>query len=367
MHTVQEQMGQKPAMQEIVPQADLSERRFKELELNIAVDAVNYVVVGRALRELKRGWPEFSKFAGVKSFDKYCMAKWGWDNRSAVYEYVQALEVAENVGANQHNVGLDQQNLPSKTQALAMRKLDADEQRELASKVNFSEISAQDVKDIVKWWEQTGAIEAKPPKTDFRFAVSPNGHSTEVLKSWLQKAIRRGMEEYALYCAVELDLTGFPGAVWNTIRHVVSEDIGLAEPNLPAVIGQLYTSWKQDHGTEAIEGVDDAKASETGSPERLYMIHALLLCIHANKSRLVDNALTVSYADRTPLEEPDWCLDKHTREGRKLGRGFEHFFGDGALLATKDGELVKPSDKYAERARQLLIEKEKSEASTKCE
>jgi hypothetical protein len=342
-----------------------TETRFRELKSSIhagTVGAANYIEVGRSLRELKRSWPEFSKFAGMRSFEKYCLKEWGWENRKTIQEYAWALEVAENVGSpNSHDGSLNSQNLPSKTQALAMRKLDADEQRELASKVQFKDRSAQDIKDTVKYWEEHGVIEDKPPKIDFRFAVSPNGHTTEVLKSWLQKAIRRGFEEPALYCAVELDLAGFPGAVWNTIHHVVSEDIGLAEPNLPAVIGQLYASWKRDHGAEAVEGADDKRPTEDGSPERLYMVHALLLCVHAEKSRLVDNALNVVYADRTPLEEPDWAYDKHTSQGRKLGRGFEHFFNNGALLANNNGELVKPADKYAERARQLLIAKEEQE------
>lgn len=189
---------------------------------------------------------------------------------------------------------------------------------------------------------------AKPPRTsDFRFAVSPNGHSTFVLKSWLQKAIRRGLAEDALYCAVQLDLAGFPGAVWNTINHAISEDIGLEEPNLPAVIGQLYALWKKGEPNER-------EPTKGGAPERLYIIHAVLLCVQAKKSRLVDNALNVFYADQSPREVPDWALDKHTQEGRALGRGIEHFFAEGALLANEKGELVEPSDRYAQRAREIL-------------
>ena len=46
------------------------------------------------------------------------------------WEYVEALEVAENVSPNSQDVSLNSQNsLPSKTQALAMRSLDPDQQR----------------------------------------------------------------------------------------------------------------------------------------------------------------------------------------------------------------------------------------------
>lgn len=94
----------------------------------------SYVEVGRALREIKRGWSDFSKLAGVKSFDKYCMNKWGWEDRTAVYRNIEAVEVYENVASMQQDVASVQPNLPSFTQALAMKNLEASEQRELASK-----------------------------------------------------------------------------------------------------------------------------------------------------------------------------------------------------------------------------------------
>ncbi|MGA2609824.1 MAG: hypothetical protein ABSH01_20490 [Terriglobia bacterium] len=190
---------------------------------------------------------------------------------------------------------------------------------------------------------------AKTP--DFRFATSPNGHTTWELKSWLQKSIRRGLEEEALYAVVELDLTGFPGAVWETLHHSASEDIGLADPNVCVVVGTLHRLWKRGHGLKET-------ASEDGTPERLYLVHAVLACVHAKKSRLVDNALMVAYGDHSKREVPSWAHDKHTDQGKKLGRGFAHFFDEAALLADKDGSLHKPNDAYAEKARAICIAKE---------
>lgn len=185
---------------------------------------------------------------------------------------------------------------------------------------------------------------------DPRLTPSPNGHDLFTLKSWLQKAIRRGLEEDAVYCAVELDLKGTPGAVWGTIFHCVSEDIGLAEPGLHAEVDALYTHWKNEQG-------------EDGAPERLYLIHAVLRCVHARKNRRVDNILNVFYNDRPHRHVPDWVKDKHTKEGQKLGRGFDHFFEEGARL---ENEFKLPGDnELADRARQTLITitKEKGEAA----
>ena len=206
------------------------------------------------------------------------------------------------------------------------------------------------------WWIDRYEVAAglKPPRAktpDFRYATSPNGHTTWELKSWLQKSIRRGLEEDALYAAVELDLTGFPGAVWETLHHSASEDIGLADPNVCVVVGTLHGLWKHAHGV--IE-----TASEDGAAERLYLVHAVLACVHAKKSRLVDNALTVAYGDHSKREVPSWAHDKHTDQGKKLGHGFAHFFDEAALLADKDGSLHKPNDAYAEKARAICIAKE---------
>ena len=171
------------------------------------------------------------------------------------------------------------------------------------------------------------------------------------LKSWLQKSIRRGLEEDALYAAVELDLTGFPGAVWETLHHSASEDIGLADPVVCVVVGTLHGLWKHAHGVKET-------ASEDGAAERLYLVHAVLACVHAKKSRLVDNALTVAYGDHSKREVPSWAHDKHTDQGKKLGHGFAHFFDEAALLADKDGSLHKPNAAYAEKARAICIAKE---------
>jgi len=87
---------------------------------------------------------------------------------------------------------------------------------------------------------------------------------------------------------------------------------------------------------------------------RLQLVHAVLLLARARKSRIVDHALIAISADETVREIPDVALDKHTKRGRAMGRGREHFWTDGSLLADpRTGELTAEGslpDVYRDRA-----------------
>ena len=69
-----------------------------------------------------------------------------------------------------------------------------------------------------------------------------NGYDFYELLSALQKCVRRGLEEQAVYFAVELD--GFNStALWNRLRIIASEDIGCANPLMPILIETLEKSY----------------------------------------------------------------------------------------------------------------------------
>jgi replication-associated recombination protein RarA len=129
--------------------------------------------------------------------------------------------------------------------------------------------------------------------------------------SALQKSIRRCDEEGAICWAVEMDQSGHGQMLWNRLLIITSEDIGLAEPDLPAQIRALYDNWKE------------ARARRSPAiPERLFVLHAVMLMARARKSRRVDNAIWASYAIPEPLaaEIPDYAIDGHTARGRREGR-----------------------------------------------
>jgi replication-associated recombination protein RarA len=127
------------------------------------------------------------------------------------------------------------------------------------------------------------------------------------VSSAFQKCIRRGLEEEALYWAVE-----------------ASEDVGLAQPGIVAEIHALYQHYK----------LQAVKKEDKNQPERLFLTHAVLLLCRAPKSRLVDWMLIAQWRlhDHVHLPIPDFAYDKHNEAGRRQGRGWKHFFEEGSHL-----------------------------------
>lgn len=165
------------------------------------------------------------------------------------------------------------------------------------------------------------------------------GYLCEEVASALQKCIRRGMEEEALFWATELDLSGFGEYVWKRLKIIASEDIGLEESSQRAILVRaLYENWRDQRKKE------DARHA----PERLFLVHAVLALSRAFKSRLVDNALIVFYEGKRPKRAiPDFALDRHTQRGRRLKRGWTHFFTEGV------GPNMQPDAQYEARARAI--------------
>lgn len=169
---------------------------------------------------------------------------------------------------------------------------------------------------------------------------TPGGYLCGEVASAFQKCLRRGHEDEALFWGTELDLAGFGEYVWKRLRIITSEDVGLAAPGLPAQIRALYDNWLDQR----------KKKDEVHGPERLFLVHAIILLARAQKSRLVDHALICHYEGERPTREiPDEALDKHTRRGRSRSRGWKHFWEEGARL----GNPGKVTDPYAERAREV--------------
>jgi replication-associated recombination protein RarA len=183
---------------------------------------------------------------------------------------------------------------------------------------------------------------------EMQSVFSKNGESTssqtqkgyyfDELLSALQKDIRRGNEYEAVYWGVELDSFN-PKALWNRLRIIASEDIGIANPNATLIIDVLEKQY------------DDFKERDKDD-YRLFLIHAILYLARSPKSRLVDNLLITVYHDKRKLEMPDDAIDKHTIRGRKMGRGYKHFFEVGSLITNKAFE-----DIYESKAREILDKK----------
>jgi replication-associated recombination protein RarA len=163
------------------------------------------------------------------------------------------------------------------------------------------------------------------------------GYDYYEVVSALQKSIRRGLEEDALFWGTELYLSEYVGHAWNRLLIISSEDVGLAAPEVSVQVKTLRDLYKEDK-----------KSGEA----RLYFIHAILALVRAPKSRLVDHALIVFFeGPREKRGIPDYALDIHTTQGRVMGRGNEHFFERGAVL--KNGT----DDPYRQRAKAIRCQK----------
>jgi hypothetical protein len=166
--------------------------------------------------------------------------------------------------------------------------------------------------------------------------------------SALQGCVRRGIEAEAVRYAVELEQSGYSAYVWRRIMVICSEDVGLAEPTMPAQIHALF---------EMAEYL--RKKAGGGEPHRLMLVHAVLLLARARKSRIVDTCLIWASREQEPLDVPDFCLDIHTRRGREKRRFHRHFWEEKTLLADREtGELSHAPhlpDPYRERAMALRM------------
>jgi replication-associated recombination protein RarA len=173
---------------------------------------------------------------------------------------------------------------------------------------------------------------------NFHALKTPGGYATGEVVSALQKCIRRGLEDDALYWATELDLAGYPGHVWKRLKVIACEDVGLGDPLAVVVIHALASLY------------DDLKKTETAErhPQRLPFVQAIRYLARAPKCRINDNALVAFYfGERDGRPIPDFALDRHTAAGKRKGRGWQHFHDDACKLENASGE----PDPYADRAR----------------
>lgn len=179
----------------------------------------------------------------------------------------------------------------------------------------------------------------------FAELTSPGGHKLGEVASALQKCIRRGLADDALYWATELDLAGYTEYAWKRLRIIASEDVGLADRAAPLTVRALYESWLE------LRKKDDKRHA----PERLFLVHAVLYLAGAPKSRMVDHALIVHYEGKRERREiPDFALDLHTQRGRARRRGWKHFWEHGAQLAPAAGV----ADPYESQAREIRQDKQ---------
>lgn len=178
-----------------------------------------------------------------------------------------------------------------------------------------------------------------------------HGLNPFVCVSAVQKCIRRGLEREAMQFAVEMARTSKPYFSWvcNRIEICAHEDIGLADPQAvlfaAQAIDQARRFFKPDRQGECMIMVGNA---------------IRILC-RAQKSREGDHYQAVcmlrSEMDSSAPPVPDFAYDRHTAEGRKLGRGVQHFRDEETHLQPAP---IEP-DQYEGEAFELWFRQERQE------
>lgn len=160
--------------------------------------------------------------------------------------------------------------------------------------------------------------------------------------SAIQKCIRRGMEYHANFFASELEDFN-PKMLWNRLQIIASEDVGPANPMMPVIIDTLERKYWE-------------LLRQGNGGCRLFLVNAVTILARSQKSRDADDLITIIEIQRNILHQkiaiPDFALDKHTVAGKKMGRGFEHFFDEGCKLENQginDG-------KYGFKAKELIMQ-----------
>jgi replication-associated recombination protein RarA len=173
----------------------------------------------------------------------------------------------------------------------------------------------------------------KTEKSD-RFEVfTQNKYRLDEVASALQKSIRRGLEEDALYWALEL-FPKFHNYLWKRLLVVAVEDI--ESYNAGVVINSFHQAFKScnDKGDHI--------------RHRIFLTKAILYLCRAKKSRESDHFQHYIDVLKTREKEkgekrqiPDYAIDVHTQKGRDEGMTKEEF------MINEQRDLVdKGEDKY---------------------
>jgi len=163
--------------------------------------------------------------------------------------------------------------------------------------------------------------------------VTKFGHDFGEAASALQKSIRRGLEEEAMYWALEFALAGYHAYLWKRLVVIATEDIGAANHQLVNTVVNLC-----NHILTLLKDPSAKKRPKHDKYDLCMLGYVILEMARSPKSREADdftNHVLRMRRVKGRREVPDYALDMHTARGRKMGRGVEHFWLEGAKLENE--------------------------------
>jgi replication-associated recombination protein RarA len=172
-------------------------------------------------------------------------------------------------------------------------------------------------------------------------AGRPTDRDYELISA-MQKAVRRGLELDAGRWFYELAERGHFYWALSRLRVTAFEDIGIAD--MQSVLFAL----------KAMEMAKESFKTKTGSWLQGSSSAILALC-RARKCRVSDHFQAVARGEMHSEPDrpvPDYAYDKHTRKGKAMGRGLDHFREQAARLGPD--VVDEPGfDPYEERAYEI--------------
>jgi len=170
---------------------------------------------------------------------------------------------------------------------------------------------------------------------------SKNEYQFDEVISSLQKSIRRGQEQQAMFWALEMADSGFGGWLWKRLVIIAFEDIGHSDP---AVVSLVVSGFMATNGL--------AKTKKDIPYEMLGTV--IISMCRAEKSREGDDLCWLMLEKRKKgfrMEISDEAKDMHTESGRALKRGYGHWFQEASTLRNQE---VKGPFQYRHAVKELV-------------
>lgn len=158
--------------------------------------------------------------------------------------------------------------------------------------------------------------------------------------------------------------------MWNRLRVIASEDIGLVG-HAAAVVNSLGRSFEEVKiepdviskelenkepdlftSAEVIDNLAELYRQINNQGKMLFVSHAILYLCRSAKNREVDHFIqhmNGKVREGWKPEVPDYAHDRHTMEGRRMKRGFKHFYDEGPA----DLENQKGDSQYYDSAKRF--------------
>ena len=171
--------------------------------------------------------------------------------------------------------------------------------------------------DDASTWKRPIPHYSLDPFTD---RTTIHGLQTDEVRSALHKHVRAGRMEQAIRAAIELARTdaGHESMLWNRLRVMAAEDIGLADPNAPAIV---YALWQS------------AAAAPPEAYDRLvFAAQATGYLASSPKDPTPVEIMQVVLHEELVPEVPDAAIDIHTKRGQLMGRTMSDWYATGTFV-----------------------------------